>query len=218
MPGILMPQPVTEPPAVIFERHGHIRVLPRPMRVHPASWYVERRLPAMLRESGALDSGMAITLLRDTLVDDRGNDVGWLYVVPRPEHGSAFAEEVLVPLFGVGLGLSPMLYSFMLPLWVYLDARGRTTKAVPLALFVWMTNFIGWLTYLVIRPDADRLCPGCDSTLDPGFRVCPMCGWTGSARCHSCGRPARPDWRFCPYCEAARPDVELGAELGPRLS
>ena len=61
----------------------------------------------------------------------------------------------------------------------------------------------------------DRLCPGCDSHLDPGFRLCPVCGWSATLRCHQCGRPARSDWRFCPYCEAARPDVELAGGFRP---
>jgi Double zinc ribbon len=165
-------------------------------------------------ESPAIGQSLYRTrLLQETLTNSRGVDVGWLFVLPRFDESGHRLAEVLLPLFIIGASFSFMLYSFMLPWWVYLDARTRTTKAVPLALFVFLTNFFGWLTYLVIRPESDRLCPGCDSHLDPGFRLCPVCGWSATLRCHQCGRPARADWRYCPYCETARPDVDLSAGL-----
>jgi RNA polymerase subunit RPABC4/transcription elongation factor Spt4 len=106
-----------------------------------------------------------------------------------------------------------MLYLFMLPWWVYRDARPRTEKALPLAIFVGITNFLGWLTYLVIRPEEQRQCPGCATLLEPGFRLCPLCGWGASTRCRDCGRPARAEWHFCPYCETPR---QTGLEVAGR--
>ena len=104
-----------------------------------------------------------------------------------------------------------MLYWLMLPWWVYMDAAQRTEKAAPLAVFVLLTNFLGWLTYLVIRPEADRICPVCVTMLEPGFRLCPYCGWSGALRCRQCGRGVRSDWRFCPYCETPRPEMDPAA-------
>jgi RNA polymerase subunit RPABC4/transcription elongation factor Spt4 len=105
----------------------------------------------------------------------------------------------------------------MLPLWVLLDARTRTERAMPLAVFVLLTNFVGWLTYLVIRPESNRVCPNCIMFMEPGFRICPTCGWNGDVRCRHCRRPLRSHWRFCPYCEAPRPEPVTDAPPGKRL-
>jgi RNA polymerase subunit RPABC4/transcription elongation factor Spt4 len=105
-----------------------------------------------------------------------------------------------------GALVSFAVYWLMLPWWVYLDARWRTAKAAPLAVFVFLTNFLGWLTYLVIRPEVNQICPVCVTILEPSFRACPHCGWSRAIRCRHCGRALRSDWRFCPYCEAARTD------------
>ncbi len=169
---------------------------------------LEERFREVLRDLPD-DEWNGNTLHRMPLTNERGQEAGWLLIEPRSITHHNDLSEALTPLFGMGMGFSWMIYAFMLPWWVYLDARARTTKAVPLALFVFFTNFIGWLTYLVIRPESERLCPGCDSSLDPGFRLCPVCGWSDSLRCHQCHRPARPDWRYCPYCEAVRPDLQL---------
>jgi RNA polymerase subunit RPABC4/transcription elongation factor Spt4 len=150
--------------------------------------------------------------------------IGRLFVLPQwNESALASAAFHMDPFFVIGAVLSLVLYWLMLPWWVYLDARPRTEKAVPLAIFVLLTNFLGWLTYLVIRPEADRICPVCVTLLEPGFRLCPHCGWSGALRCRQCGRGVRSDWRFCPYCEMPRTEVDqastqLAAPPGPASS
>jgi hypothetical protein len=135
-----------------------------------------------------------------------------LILLPRPNQPMyEFATSYLRPMSMLGALLSFVLYWCMLPWWTFLDARLRTDKAVPMAAFVALTNFLGWLTYLVIRPESDRLCPACVSLLEPGFRCCPHCGWSSATRCRQCGRAQRSDWRFCPYCETARTDSALAA-------
>ena len=131
-----------------------------------------------------------------------------LWVLPRPNHPAyAFAAYFLGPASRTGALVSFAVYWLMLPWWVYLDARWRTAKAAPLAVFVFLTNFLGWLTYLVIRPEVNQICPVCVTVLEPSFRACPHCGWSRAIRCRQCGRALRSDWRFCPYCEAARTDA-----------
>jgi hypothetical protein len=176
----------------------------------PPERLIADRVQGLMEDAPSIGtSAPLIAPIQERLLTSKGELAGWLLALPRWPGDRRNFLEAAAPIFGLGAFFSFVLYSLMLPWWVYLDARPRTTKAVPLALFVFLTNFLGWLTYLVIRPESDRLCPSCDSPLDPGYRLCPMCGWSGASRCHQCGRPARPDWRFCPYCEAARPDVEL---------
>jgi len=142
-------------------------------------------------------------------------DVPRLLVIPRPHEAMyELSANYLRPICWVGALLSFLLYWCMLPWWVYLDARLRTEKAAPLALFVFLTNFMGWLTYLVIRPESDRVCPSCVSLLEPGFRCCPHCGWSSASRCRQCGRAQRSGWRFCPYCETARTEAASVEEPG----
>ena len=171
-----------------------------------------------MRDSGVVMEQWGLSAGRRLVVDGMRpagtrSDVPRLFVVPRP-HQTAyeFATYYLGPVSVLGSLLAFLLYWCMLPWWVYLDARLRTEKAAPLALFVFLTNFLGWLTYLVIRPESDRLCPACISLLEPGFRCCPHCGWSSASRCRQCGRAQQSDWRFCPYCEAARPEVGVAAE------
>jgi hypothetical protein len=185
----------------------------------PGSAGSEERLRQRVRDVLAEAPGIGsaayeASMVRHSLTGADGDRVGWLFVLLPPQEHRGEGPEPLVPLLGIGALVSFALYWFMLPLWVFLDARPRTNKAIPLTLFVFLTNFLGWLTYLVIRPESDRLCAACDTPMEPGFRLCPMCGWSGALRCHQCGRPCRPDWRFCPHCETARPDADLvGAEL-----
>src|SRR5207253_3912026 len=123
--------------------------------------------------------------------------IGRLFVLPQwNESTLAFAAFNMGPILSIGAILSLFLYWLILPWWVFLDARPRTEKAAPLAVFVLLTNFLGWLTYLVIRPEAERLCPICRELMQPSFRCCPRCGRSSQTRCRQCGRPARSDWRF----------------------
>lgn len=139
------------------------------------------------------------------LQNAQGSASGHLLVLPRPKVAQfTFATYYLRPIAYAGAAVSFLLYLFMLPWWVYLDARPRTEKALPLSIFVAITNFLGWLTYLVIRPEEQRQCPACATLLEPGFRLCPFCGWGAASRCRDCGRPGRVEWHFCPYCETPR--------------
>lgn len=147
------------------------------------------------------------------LLDDQGEEMGHLLVLPRPKMRTHALATYALGATYAGAGVSLLLYLFMLPWWVYLDARPRTERALPLAIFVGITNFLGWLTYLVIRPEEQRQCPACATLLEPGFRLCPCCGWGAASRCRQCGRPARAEWHFCPYCEAPRPPPD--AEISP---
>lgn len=177
---------------------------------------VQLRLGGMLRRAypGGLPHIQA-GLRSTTLFIAQNQMVSELYVLPRLNQSLyGFASSTLEPACIVGAFVSFPIYWLMLPWWVYLDARWRTGKAVPLSLFVLLTNFLGWLTYLVIRPEGNQTCPVCVSLLEPSFRACPHCGWSRAIRCRQCTRALRSDWRFCPYCEAPRAE---GAPAGDPL-
>jgi hypothetical protein len=146
------------------------------------------------------------TEVRSAPIYVHGQNAGRLYLLPRRIEVLDRLGEALGHLSATGAFLSCLIYWCMLPLWVLLDARTRTDKALPLAIFVFLTNFLGWLTYLVIRPEASRVCPVCITLLEPGFRLCPVCGWNAPTRCRQCDRPVRSHWHFCPYCEAPLPE------------
>jgi len=88
----------------------------------------------------------------------------------------------------------------------------------------------------------EHLCPNCQNPVEPGWRVCPQCGFTKTddtaktIRCKVCGRRARPNFLVCPHCGAnlepkPLPILQLGLaaviivgltfgwmQLGPRLT
>jgi hypothetical protein len=109
---------------------------------------------------------------------------------------------------------------FLVPSWVYIDARERRMPRPLLwALLVVVGNLVGLLVYLISRPDeaAEAHCPQCARKVTGNRPGCPYCGADLSAAfCRKCQYPVKPDWRFCPDCRASlAPDAAPAVRVEP---
>lgn len=108
--------------------------------------------------------------------------------------------------------------------WVWVDAGERTTRTSSKfvsVLLVGILNIVGLLIYLIIRPkqtlqdlywiDLERRylkyetaelgdCPNCKSSLQPGFNLCPKCGYGIKQQCSSCQVWIDKNYNYCPFC------------------
>ncbi len=95
---------------------------------------------------------------------------------------------------------------FLLPSWVYLDAKGRGMESpVRWAILAFISLFIGLAVYLLLRPEEGvrGTCPRCGRTVNED-RFCPYCGSPATQEfCPKCGYPARSEWTYCPNCQTA---------------
>ncbi len=100
----------------------------------------------------------------------------------------------IVATAGVVLA-TPLLFPLAVVLYLLLRPRARTSGDRELE-----------LRLLALGPESlpDR-CPGCASTVEPGWRRCPACGTRLSSPCPACARPARTDWAICAWCAAELP-------------
>jgi RNA polymerase subunit RPABC4/transcription elongation factor Spt4 len=105
---------------------------------------------------------------------------------------------------------------FLLPSWVYIDARERNVPRPLLwAVLILVGGVFALLVYLVSRPVdvAEFRCPKCGKLLNGSKAGCPYCGADLSAVfCSQCQYPLKPDWAFCPSC---RTPVSRHAEASP---
>lgn len=108
--------------------------------------------------------------------------------------------------------------------WVWVDAGERTTKTsskVVSVVLVGVLNIVGLLIYLIIRPkqtlqdlywiDLERRflkyetaelgdCPNCKSSLQPGYNMCPKCGFSIKQQCTGCQVWIDRNYNYCPFC------------------
>jgi hypothetical protein len=114
-------------------------------------------------------------------------------------------REILSNTLGAFTSLSGLFLWFLLPTWVFVDARERGMRRAMLwSLLVLISLFVGLIVYLIARPEQARTlqCPGCDREVNGGG-FCPHCGRDLSAAfCSACRYPLKPDWVFCPSCRA----------------
>jgi len=133
--------------------------------------------------------------------------LGTLYMKLGPEswEGSPHLDVVegLGGTLAAVMGLAGMFLWFLLPTWVYVDARERGVARAKLwFLLVLMSAFLGLIVYLIARPEQAKAlrCPGCGREVNGGA-FCPHCGHDlSSAFCAACRYPLKPDWVFCPSC------------------
>jgi hypothetical protein len=93
---------------------------------------------------------------------------------------------------------------FLLPSWVYIDARQRDVKnAVIWALLTVASVGFAWIVYLIVRPATLKSfhCPQCEKELNGTRAYCPYCGFDLShVFCPQCQYPVQSEWQFCPSC------------------
>lgn len=87
----------------------------------------------------------------------------------------------------------------LLSIWMFLDARKRQFNSSLWGILGLLTNVIGLIIYLVVRPEP-KTCPKCETVLEKGFMVCPTCGYHNAQACQKCGALLKEEWSRCPYC------------------
>jgi len=98
------------------------------------------------------------------VVNDKGGAIGELYlkIDDYKNKRNYYAKfnlqrndifSTLIPLFGMFTGISGLLLWFLLPTWVYVDARQRDMKNASLWGFLTLISGIfGFIVYLIVRP------------------------------------------------------------------
>jgi hypothetical protein len=106
--------------------------------------------------------------------------------------------------FEIIFALSLTFLWFLLPSWVYIDARQRDVKnAVLWALLTVGSVGFAWIVYLIVRPATLKSfhCPQCEKELNGTKAFCPYCGFDLShVFCPQCQYPVQSEWQFCPSC------------------
>ena len=103
--------------------------------------------------------------------------------------------------------ISGLFLWFLVPTWVYIDAKQRDVKNPGMwAFFTLISAIIFGLTiYLITRPTTLKSfhCPQCENELNGTKAYCPYCGYDlSSTFCPQCQYPIKQQWQFCPSCRA----------------
>lgn len=115
--------------------------------------------------------------------------------------------------------------------WIWVDSGERTTNLlvrVTSTVLVAVFNVVGLIVYLIVRSkqtiqdlywaDLERRylkyetselgdCPNCKLSFQPGFNICPRCGYDIKKQCKGCNIWVDKSYRFCPFCRAPFEDV-----------
>jgi RNA polymerase subunit RPABC4/transcription elongation factor Spt4 len=142
--------------------------------------------------------------------NERGEMLGNLYLkVTDINEGRGYYRGTYQELQGVAsplIAASLVFLWFLLPTWVYLDAKGRGMDSpVRWAVLTLLSLFIGLAVYLILRPEGGGkgTCQNCGRATN-SERYCPYCGSPATSEfCPKCGYPARVEWSYCPNCQAA---------------
>jgi hypothetical protein len=118
--------------------------------------------------------------------------------------GKNFLNTILFPACTGFFAASLVFLWFLLPSWVYIDARQRDVKnAYRWALLTVVSFGVAWLIYLMVRPATLKSfhCPQCEKELNGTKAFCPYCGFDLShVFCPQCQYPVQSEWQFCPSC------------------
>jgi len=166
------------------------------------SYRYRRSMAFVLSASVSNQSGQGIGNLYLKLVDSRNQD---LYLTRKYiERNDLYSA--LNPIFGIFTGLSALFLWFLLPTWVYIDARERDVKSPGMWVMLTLVSiFFGWAIYMITRPTTTKSfsCPECANELNGTRAYCPHCGFDlSNVFCPECQYPVKPEWMFCPSCRA----------------
>jgi len=149
--------------------------------------------------------------------DDAGRPVGTLFmrVDDRANAEKYFGEsrferntvnDTVRNTAATRLVLSGIFLWFLLPTWVYVDAKERDVRTPGVWAFLALTSLVFGLTiYLITRPNTlkTNTCPECKGELNGTRAYCPHCGHDLSNNfCQQCQYPIDPSWKFCPDCRS----------------
>jgi RNA polymerase subunit RPABC4/transcription elongation factor Spt4 len=120
--------------------------------------------------------------------------------------------------------------------WVWVDSGERTTHLTSRILgviVVGVLNLLGLVIYLLVRPkqtiqelywaDLERRylkyetselgdCQNCKHSLQPGFNVCPNCGFQIKKQCGRCNVWVEKSYAYCPFCASGFANVVAAKE------
>ena len=134
------------------------------------------------------------------LVDDKVNVKKYL-----ANSGSEFWESVNF-IFAPILQIAIIFLWFLLPTWVYLDAKEHMVENPGIWVLLTVISFIfGLIIYLIVRPNPLKSynCPECNGKLNESSAYCPYCGCDlKNMYCQYCKYPIKLEWQFCPNCKA----------------
>ena len=156
-------------------------------------------------------SGAILLNLSSPIINKEGEMIGDLYlkVIDRSLYNSYDRDEnflnvLFFPASRILLGFLLVFLWFLLPSWVYLDARQREVKNAGKWAFLTVISFgFAAVVYLIVRPATLKSfhCPECQKELNGTRAFCPYCGFDlSSTFCPQCQYPLKPDWLFCPNC------------------
>jgi len=105
------------------------------------------------------------------------------------------------------LVISGLFLWFLVPTWVYIDAKQRDVKNPGMwAFFTMISAIIFRLTIcLITQPTTLKSfhCPQCENELNDTKAYCPYCGYDlSSTFCPQCQYPIKQQWQFCPSYRA----------------
>ncbi len=158
-----------------------------------------------------------ILTLSAPVIDSNGAGIGDLYLIVDDAYNhQLYYNKRMVTGFLAGLmdtcralaSISGMFLWFLLPSWVYIDARQRDVKNPGLWAFLTLISgpfLVGWIIYLITRPQEMKAftCPQCENELNGTKAFCPHCGFDLSGTfCPQCQYPIKPHWQYCPNCRA----------------
>ncbi len=134
-------------------------------------------------------------------VDDSANQGLYFtrYRAERRDFYGRFAEPI------EAVTILPLVFLwFLLPTWVYLDAKKRDVKNIGVwVVLTVVANIFGFIIYLIVRPTAEKVlhCAQCGREINGSKSFCPYCGQDLSKYfCPACQYPVKPDWEYCPSC------------------
>jgi len=171
------------------------------------------------------DEGRVFSTPFGTGESEAGEMLGNVYlkVVGLDDHSwsNGGDHEGPMALSGVLFVASIVFLWFLLPTWVYLDARARGMASPAIWSALTLVSLVfGLAAYLMVRPEdrAGAVCSKCGRTATGGT-YCAYCGTpVASEFCQACGYPTRDEWLFCPNCQASlksKPDEPDTGEPAP---
>lgn len=123
-----------------------------------------------------------------------GEDMGIGTPIPAIVKYQLFREFFLILTI-----ISILVFWLFIALWVFLDCRKKKLQPLPWAALVLITNIIGLIVYLTVRPRYIK-CKGCGKEIPSNYASCPHCGNSEKKKCKECGSELETEFEYCPAC------------------
>ena len=115
--------------------------------------------------------------------------------------------QIIREVFLILLILSTVIFWLFLTLWIFSDARKKKLQPLPWTALVLITNIIGLIVYLTVRPKYIK-CISCGKEIPKTFASCPYCGSLEKEKCRGCGKVLESEFTHCPSCGRSKSEDE----------